>query len=568
MSGSLRQTTTGSSFLQPTTSFFWRCIKEDSASWVVLIFKLASLIGETDAGTLVWGQFKDDQKFIEEKPYHNDGLGQWAKAYTGWVQITHDPGRPAEAGADPQRSEWAASCLKSNGWNCLAGRTGLPSHDDKTSSEIIDVAVGNWNNTVVTYYLLLYSEERKSTVLFYIDEEIIMHTWQEVPRQEGPIERSSRICASHSVIGVATGRLLHWIRLDAHQPGNIDVWPLNWSESWNDGLVSSDKWWSDLILLPFDLQGRTLPISPSNVKEEVLLRIAPFDTLNADNYLGWHTATAPDDVYNIDEFLIDVGFGKRPWPVPEPGLYPRIPFVDATRVISVVWKLYLLMASYSAIIDQMRGQEGGTEIGFLGENPVKPNSRYPVCCIVKCGDRYKGFAVPEARAIREEDWQDIDAAAASGIRGAVRRGMAQICHFAYGMQNGCFNWASDTFVCDDGGFERCAQEEDHGYEECARKEDQGYQRCGEHRLQCPDWAPGWACNAANTLAEWICVAWVWVSNLVCVAWRWVSNLVCVAWEWVSFVMCSVVKTVVKGVCSAVAGGLKAISCWAFSCWNK
>ena len=548
--------------LSTDDQLYWRCFKEDSASWVVLLFQLAALIGPTEAGTLIWGQFKDDQKYIEGKDYRTDDLEHWARAYTDWVRVTHDPDRPADAGADPERVDWATGCLMNHGWNSLAQRVGLTESDATTRPEIIDIAVGNWNNTVVTYYVLAYRKETKRVVLYYIDEEAVMHTWKDVPPPEDRLlDSSSRISASHSVVGVITGPQLHWIRMDAHQPGHIDIWPLNWTERWNDKL----PYLHELSQCVGD-QAAPMNPRPGNRREQILLAVSPWDVLNADNYPGWHSLTAPVDT--ISEFLIDVGFGKRPWPVPEPGLFPRLPFVDATRIASIAWKLYLLMATYSAVMDQMRGQEGGTEIGFLGENPIKPNCNYPVCCIIKSGDRYMGFAVRDASDTSRVRWQNINPDATGGHGTIFRSGMAEICQGTYDLQNGCFDWANETFVCEDSGYERCTREEDQGYDECSRREDQGHRRCTERRLRCPDWVPGWACNAANALAEWVCVAWTWVSNIVCVAWTWVSNIVCVAWERVSNLACATAKATVKGACSAVAGGLKIISCWAVSCWEK
>jgi hypothetical protein len=550
-------------FIRTTSDrLYWRCVKEDSASWVTLIFTLAELISETEANALIWDKIQDHQKFIEGADYRSRNLNEWAEAYGDWVRITHAPGRPDDAGTQSHRVHWAAKCLMNNGWNSLSGRKGLTASEDDEKPEILDIAVGNWNNTVATYYLLVYSRQQKKVILYYLDEEAIMHSWLEVPGHEGLLTRDSRISASHSVVGAITGNHLHWIRIDAHQPGHIDIWPLNWTEAWNDELEHVEE----MSLLVSD-QPPPMHPRPGNIREQTMLLVPPWDVLNADNYPGWHTIEAP--VKTICEFLIDVGFGHHPWPVPEPGLFPRLPFISATRFAGIIWKLYLLMATYSAVIDQMRGQEGGTEIGFLGENSIKPNSNYPVCCIIRSGDRNLAFAIPDARKSQEIVWQEVEAETSVGTRGSLyKRGMADICFRAYQFQNDCYSWTNENLQCTDVGYERCAEEEDQGYQECSRREDQGYRRCSERRWQCPDWVPGWACDAANNVARLVCVAWTWVSKWVCVAWTWVSNIVCVAWEWVSYIICIAVRTSVKAFCSVVAGGIKKISCWAISCWEK
>lgn len=514
-------------FIRTTDNqLYWRCLKEDSASWVVLVFTLGELVGTTLASELIWSQIGEDQRWIEDTQYSD--LQEWAGAYCGWVRTTHDPARNEGSADHPY--------LKTNGWNCLRERVGLE------GDEIIDIAVGNWNNTVVTYYVLAYSRERKRVVLYYIDEETIMHRWEEVPGQEGRFDKNSLISASHSVVAAVTGRQLHWTRMDAHNPGHIKVWPLNWTETWNDELPGAEAM-SQLF------EDQDPPIRPSNARERALLSTPPLDVLNEDNYPGWHTVSVP--VKAVSGFLIDVGYGKRPWPVPEPGLFPRAPVVEATRFASVFWKLYLLMATYSAVTDEMRGEEGGTEIGFLGENPIKPNSSYPVCCVVSSGDRHIAFAIPQALETGQLEWREIRSEPSDGIGSTLRRGMADICHGAYAFQDGCRDLTDRTLACVDRGYERCTTEADQGRQECSRREDQGYR-------DCCDWIP----------CSWICDAWVWVSNLVCVAWTWVSNWVCVAWTWVSNVVCAVARAVVKGTCSAIAGSIKRASCWAVSCWEK
>ncbi len=387
---------------------YWRCLKEDSANWVVLLLWLAEFIGDvtgiisdviralirdaiggTPLKESIWKLIadNDDKKWIEDKSFSD--LASWAAAYREWVHVTHNPDRLAPPSNHPY--------LKENGWNSLEQRK-LPLPDGYA---IDDIAVGHWNNTVVTYYVLAHvptASGHQLTSLFFLDEEPIMHAWEAVPDREGEgrlhLDSSSRISASHSVVAAITGNKrphqLQWMRIDAHRPGHVDVWPLNWTESWSDDLHFVEQ-----LRLPFP--GATLPIHPRNPVEWWLLLHPPLDVLNAVNYPGWHSVSV--DVEAVSGFIIDVGRAQGPWPVPKPD----------RPILSPLWWINLLVTTYSAAIDVVRGKPGGKDVGFLGDNPIRPNYAYPVCCIVESGTRHLAFAIPDASKTGEIEWKDARA---------------------------------------------------------------------------------------------------------------------------------------------------------------
>lgn len=518
---------------------YWRCLLEDSASWVLFIFKVAECIGSTVANELIWPHL-EDSKVIEGQEY--DNLEDWAAIYYNWVIETHKPGD------GPPRLELPPNFHRAEGWNPLENRGGI------NSDHVVDIAVGNWNNTVVTYYVLVAEPNKsgKSHKIMFLDEEPLMQKWEDVPRQEMiSLDSKSLICASHSVIAATCGNRIYWIRFDAHTNDHIPFWPLNWNEAW----TGIPKELEDLLT--------NIPSPPEPPVDRIPLDTGPpydipfgeylpppVDFFDRDNYPGWHSVEAPAE--SICEFLIDVAYGgANPWPVPKPYI-GRISGVFS--FLSPAWSLYFRIAAISAVIDIARSSH--TEVGFIGENSIKPNWNYPVCCIIKSGQDYQGFMIHRSRDAPLAQWQVIENGGSSAnevngfvgwVIGRVTDGLSEVCDWADRLEQRCSVRR----------FRRCAEEEDRGYEECTRREEQGYKRCREWRFQCPDWVPDWACNAANDVARLVCVAWTWLSNWVCVAWTWISNIVCILWAWIVITVCKFVTRSIKG-----------ISCWARPCWKK
>ncbi len=103
-------------------------------------------------------------------------------------------------------------------------------------SDIVDIAVGHWTGTVVTYYALMGSTGK----IMYIDEEIVMDRWKEVPNTHWrsndpyPLDSTSLIAASNSVVCAyyrkGTSAYVTWIRWDFHNPQDFGYFPLDWCE--------------------------------------------------------------------------------------------------------------------------------------------------------------------------------------------------------------------------------------------------------------------------------------------------------------------------------------------------
>ncbi len=109
---------------------------------------------------------------------------------------------------------------------------------------IADIAVGNWNGTVVTMYVLAHGK------IWFIDEEIIHPDWKPVEKWNNgwltikdykdignspyPLDNMCRIDASNSVIAVlkkdSTRSDIYFLRWDYHQKDDFVYWPLDWCE--------------------------------------------------------------------------------------------------------------------------------------------------------------------------------------------------------------------------------------------------------------------------------------------------------------------------------------------------
>lgn len=504
--------------LTADNQMYWRCLYEDSASWVLVIFTLAQVLGHGDeafselseqawnlinsidgfqewlgdvapeelADGFIWSFFEDEMKYVEGIDCReNSDLADWASKYRSWVLNTHKP---------------------ENGWNPLSERTWLLGNGEEVTHQeflnrhqIVDIAVGNWHSTVVTYYALIKSLSSEPQMkIFYLDEEAIMHSWKEVPEQESlPFYDKSMITASHSVIAV-TGqdpnsenrKKIHWMRFDYHTNENMPFWPLNWTETWMDveiGLATADDFPDDLdVSQPHDMG----PWS------EFLALFPPFGVFDERNYPDWHEVDVPCKY--LDEFRIDVGFGTLPWPTPKPHVIG--PLLSPTGIIqvstSLPWKVYILMCAVSAVIDRVRNQPH-SGVGFLGENPITPNTAYPVCCIIKGEQGFKGFSI--ARSEDTVNWVDLDVESAT----------------------------ADTWLCRTLTrlVDKLSIHTKHKWE-CIEDADSGHWACTT--WECPQLVPKFLCNAAKL----ICVVRVWVVEAIC---KWVATVI----KWIEKVLISV-----------------------------
>ena len=595
--------------LTTDNQLYWRCFLEDSASWVLFIFKAAELIAEADFDDLIWSLFPEDVKKIEGTDYYESGLKEWASAYRTWVEQTHIPkegwnplvkrtwkkndgeieydefinkylfSMGAEFEYDLNQTHWeliVKPIFKTEGFPLSENATIRKEKDDKwvitdgkkiyivkkedaklniyiNDNDIIDIAVGNWNNTVVTYYVLVAKPDESGNYTYkimFLDEEAIMPSWEDVPEQNMiTLDKNSRICASHSVVAVTNGNKIHWIRYDAHTNLHIPFWPLNWTEAWV-GLPPQIPY--DQLLEyflneepPYDIDAFMGPLK--DFKNQFLY--PPLDVLDKANYPRWHTAVEAQ-TESICEFHIDVSLiDGEPWPVPKPFVdWSKGPIGAALSFLSPAWQLYFRFALISAAIDVLRGKQHG-DVGFLGENPIKPNCNYPVCCVIKSGDNYKGFFIPTSTDVNSIEWKDINKSGSSGIWEKFKEGMAAICNRANNLENGCEEWKEG--VC-----KNVSRWVDGVCKNVSRWVDGVCRDVGGY--ECCDWKP----------CSWFCKALVWVANIVCEAGKWVTDKVCEAGKWVTDKVCEAGKWVINSLCKAITMGIKKMTCWARSCWER
>jgi hypothetical protein len=126
---------------------YWRCLYEDSASWVLLVFTLAQVLGygyeasseASDeawrlidripnfrewlgadsspgelADKLIWSLVGEEMMHVEGFSFYETNLGDWAGTYREWALHTHKP---------------------ENGWNPLSERTWLLGSGTEVSHE-------------------------------------------------------------------------------------------------------------------------------------------------------------------------------------------------------------------------------------------------------------------------------------------------------------------------------------------------------------------------------------------------------------------------------------------------
>ena len=122
-----------------------------------------------------------------------ESFDQWVTAYTDWVKNSHQPFSWNELQRD--KIKVANAHLMRND-----GQKDSESIDfDLNHNDIIDIAIGNWHQTVTTFYILLsidknlfynifkvpdneeVSKGERPAVILYLDEEPIMHYWKIVP---------------------------------------------------------------------------------------------------------------------------------------------------------------------------------------------------------------------------------------------------------------------------------------------------------------------------------------------------------------------------------------------------
>jgi hypothetical protein len=223
--------------------FFWFLPKTDYAQWVVNLCQAAC--------DLNWSWLND-----RLRPFLD---GHDACDYKTFTVNAHTVG----AG---QPGKWNELLRLDN------TQRGYPEPGDTFDrNTVIDIAVGHWYGTVVTYYLLVKTAE--GAKIMFTDEEPLLPKWVDLekkdeylfpkppyngrevenyglkytkfydnyPLQGGPLRTAlsaeSRIDASNSVIAVSTREntndaKLWWIRFDFHHQDLFSFWPaLDWTET-------------------------------------------------------------------------------------------------------------------------------------------------------------------------------------------------------------------------------------------------------------------------------------------------------------------------------------------------
>ena len=344
-----------------------------------------------------------DKQWIESPPFLDgpDSAGGWATAYSQWADATHDPTRTA-----------TAPYLANNGWNSLEFRTFQKPYTARQPNcgllanwSFIDIAVGNWNQTVVTYYALVKTD-KGDVGLYFIDEEPVMKRWNRIPwPADATLDESSRIAASHSVVAVAaksngSGRL-YWTRMDAHHPTVVDVWPINWSEHWFPELLDKryDAIGGTLLWLAAKALGLALSLGdPPFSFAPVSPYLNPMNypglyVLNAINYgpnyasQGGVTRTGAWHWVELDwnpvALSIDVSLANGAWPVPSPadlpGVLGQIPGIPED-VVETYLKYVNVLFWLNQLVALVAAQQTGVQqnVGIFGENPITPNGAYPI----------------------------------------------------------------------------------------------------------------------------------------------------------------------------------------------
>ena len=216
-------------------SLWWYCVKDDQAAWSKTLIDLA--------GDLM-------KKGYPQWTACAHRGGSWTNLLAMREFVPYKRVRFRKTGTDSAGNP----VLKPEAYN--VPRASIDVND------VVDIAVGNWTGTVVTYYVLMGSTGK----IMYIDEEVIMDRWKTVPHlclpcnDPYPLDSNSRIAASNSVICAYKtgpgGAEISWIRWDFHNRQDFSWYPLDWCEHrWHAvscpldsaEFISFDTHWPDSV---------------------------------------------------------------------------------------------------------------------------------------------------------------------------------------------------------------------------------------------------------------------------------------------------------------------------------
>jgi hypothetical protein len=286
--------------LTTDNELWWYCIKQDQAQWSIDIMrtavefmKLKPIAGQEfcDIFTSITAEIVDsianlasiDKKFRQwRRSEDNDTRTYWHTRCKGWTDVALSIDRFLLKTGDgisftaQDYAEWSRNAHSDSAWSNLlrwtSGDITFHRGNNVPVDSIIDIAVGNWNGTVVTMYILAQGK------LWFIDEEIIHPEWKVIEQwntkwaildtEYHPIENSPypldstcRVDAANSVIAVSKvspgTSSVFWIRWDYHQKDDFVYWPLDWCEHrWHE-IISPRMKDSDFRIVTFgDLDPR------------------------------------------------------------------------------------------------------------------------------------------------------------------------------------------------------------------------------------------------------------------------------------------------------------------------
>jgi hypothetical protein len=252
---------------------WWYCIKDDQAQWsidimetAVEVMALKPVVGNEVCGILLPHLIRITDSTVvkataagyikEWKGLHFPGSkAYWEEKCTAWTDVALSLDKMLLKTGDgvsftaQDYADWSRRAHREGTWSELLSWTGRDlifyRGLNVPVDSIVDIAVGNWNGTVATMYILA------SGKIWFIDEEIIHPEWKPIenwnekwallakeyhPIEHAPypLDTSCRIDASNSVIAVSkntgTESTISWVRWDYHQKDDFIYWPLDWCE--------------------------------------------------------------------------------------------------------------------------------------------------------------------------------------------------------------------------------------------------------------------------------------------------------------------------------------------------
>ena len=338
--------------LTDESELWWHCVKPDQAKWSIDIMRTAVelmalrpvfgdrlceeimplLVRITDsvairAASHKWlGEWRDS---IGSHAYWNAKCKALSQVVMNVEPLLLKTGEGKSFTAQDY-ANWSRNAHREGAWsNLLSWRSGDSTFHrggNIPADSIVDIAIGHWNSTVVTMYVLALGK------IWFIDEEIIQPEWKVIENWNAkwailaneyhpienspyPLDTTCRIDASNSVIAVSRRSndtsFIYWLRWDYHQKDDFVYWPLDWCE----------HAWHAVVCPPLptiDFRISTIGTIDPRRKGTVWSIPAPYFTfhnyLPVRGYQGIFGDIQRDqvDIYPVDLFILDtVGAALR-----------------------------------------------------------------------------------------------------------------------------------------------------------------------------------------------------------------------------------------------------------------